>query len=155
MLWDGGAMGKIVLIVLLFYGTAMLPGFLLNMADRMTGSRNRRAAELAVGMLLFTGVSLVFSLLNRHSGRRTSGKKPFPGGNFKEKLPVLAKPLCGIMAAVIILVVNPVSDWLYYIGVFVCMGTVLWAILDIIRQHNKLTTRKLPQLNRRGGDEVG
>ncbi len=43
----------------------------------------------------------------------------------------------------------------YYIGAFVCMGTVLWAIMDIIRQHNLLTTRKLIQLGRRGGDEVG
>ncbi len=34
------------------------------------------------------------------------------------------------------------------------MGTVLWAIMDIIKQHNMLATRKLPQLNKRGGDEI-
>ena len=65
------------------------------------------------------------------------------------------KPLAGILLALMILIWNPVSDWFYYIGAFVCMGTVLWAIMDIIRQHNLLTTRKLPQLGRRGGDEIG
>jgi hypothetical protein len=26
--------------------------------------------------------------------------------------------------------------------------------MDIIKQHNMLATRKLPQLNKRGGDEI-
>ncbi len=62
------------------------------------------------------------------------------------------KPFGGMILAVIILMWNPVSDWFYYMGAFVCMGLVLWAILDIIKQHNLLTTRRLPQFNRRGGD---
>lgn len=84
---------------------------------------------------------------------RSLGKKPFGGGHFREKWPVLIKPLGGILLAFVILLADPVSDWFYYIGAFVCMGTVLWAVMDIIRQHNLLATRKLPQLNRRGGDE--
>lgn len=108
---------------------------------------------------MFYFIILLIILSNFVKGRssrrrgRSSDKKSLGGGHFKEKRLVLVKPLGGIALAVIILLVNPVSDWFYYIGAFVCMGMVLWAIMDIIRQHNLLTTRKLPQLNRRGGDE--
>ena len=67
---------------------------------------------------------------------------------------MLVKPFAGIVAAAMILVLNPVSDWIYYLGAFGCMCMVLWALMDIIKQHNMLTTRKLPQFNRRGGDEI-
>ena len=102
---------------------------------------------------------LLFVMMSRVIGRRgqsggKSAKKPFGGGHFKEKRPVLIKPLTGIAFAALILVLNPVSDWFYYIGALGCMGTVLWALMDIIRQHNRLTTRRLPQLGRRGGDEL-
>lgn len=66
----------------------------------------------------------------------------------------MIKPFGGIVLAAVILIIDPVSDWFYYIGAFACMGTVLWAIMDIIKQHNMLATRKLPQLNKRGGDEI-
>lgn len=73
--------------------------------------------------------------------------------NMKAKLPTLAKPLAGVLLSFVILLLNPVEDMFYYIGAFACMGTVLWSFIDIIRQHNELSTRKLPQFNRRGGDE--
>lgn len=71
----------------------------------------------------------------------------------KEKLPTLWKPIAGIAAAVLILLLNPVQDSFYYIGVILCLIMVIWAFADIVKQHNELTTRKLPQFNRRGGDE--
>ena len=97
----------------------------------------------------------ILGVIRGTSQRKRQKKKVFTGEHFREKWPTLIKPLSGILFAVVILVLNPVSDWFYYIGAFVCMGTVLWAIMDIIRQHNLLTTRKLIQLGRRGGDEVG
>lgn len=111
--------------------------------------------ESLVSMLPILLFAAVFHIAGR--GRRSgggSGKKPFGGGHFREKWPVLIKPLNGILFAFLILLLHPVSDWFYYIGALGCMGTVLWAIMDIIRQHNMLTTRRLPQLGRRGGDEI-
>lgn len=72
---------------------------------------------------------------------------------FKEKLPTLWKPIAGIVAAVVILLINPVHDMYYYVGVIVCLVMVMWAFMDIVKRHNELTMRKLPQFNRRGGDE--
>lgn len=73
--------------------------------------------------------------------------------DFNKKLKTLIKPMAGILCAILIFLWNPVADEYYYTGAFVCMGSVLWAIMDIIKQHNILTTRKLPQFNKRGGDE--
>jgi len=80
-------------------------------------------------------------------------KSEYVTGYWKEKLPTLAKPLAGIVVVIFILIMNPVSDWYYYLGAFVCMTMVLCAIIDIIKRHNMLSTRRLPQFNSRGGDE--
>lgn len=71
----------------------------------------------------------------------------------RSKFFVLTKPLIGVLIAVVILVVNPVEDLYYYAGVVACMFAVQWSIVDIIKQYNRFTTRKLPQFNRKGGDE--
>ena len=68
-------------------------------------------------------------------------------------LPVLAKPAAAILFAFVIMIWNPVSDLYYYGGAAASMAAVIWSFLDIIERHNMLATRKLPQFNRRGGDE--
>ena len=67
--------------------------------------------------------------------------------------PVLAKPIAAILLAIVIIICNPVSDLYYYGGAIVSMGAVIWTLMDVIGRYNVLTTRKLPQFNRRGGDE--
>ena len=101
---------------------------------------------------LFASVHLLNGLARQKSGKPA---RPFMGGHFKEKRSILIKPLGGIVLALLIWLINPVFDIFYYIGALGCMGTAFWAILDIMKQHNLLATRKLPQLNRRGGDEIG
>ena len=71
----------------------------------------------------------------------------------KEMFPVLVKPMAAILLAIVIIIWNPVSDLYYYGGAIVSMGAVIWTLMDIIGRYNVLTTRKLPQFNRRGGDE--
>jgi len=155
-----GSLGMVFMMILLFYGSVFLPHMVFGVVMGLTGragARNSSFLLMLTTVLCFSGCALVVSWLSssRREGRRGAERKPFLGGHFKEKWPILRKPLCGIGAAAVIWVCHPVWDWFYYIGALVCMGTVLWAILDIIRQHNRLTTRKLPQLNRRGGDEIG
>lgn len=99
-----------------------------------------------ITLLLLLSALIVFLLRSRT--RRKKYKVPF-----KKKFPTLVKPLAGIVASLLIAIINPVSDLFYYLGAFVCMASVLWAFIDIIKHHNILTTRKLPQFNRRGGDE--
>lgn len=72
---------------------------------------------------------------------------------WKMKLHILLKPLFTIVLALIVAFINPVSDIIYYGTGCVCLGSIFWTTLDIIECHNILTTRKLPQLGKRGGEE--
>lgn len=74
-------------------------------------------------------------------------------GSLKEMLPVLTKPGSAILLAIVISIWNPVSDLYYYGGSILSMGAVVWTLTDIIERYNVLATRKLPQLDKRGGDE--
>lgn len=49
--------------------------------------------------------------------------------------------------------INPVADWIYYVGAVVSLAAVLCTMLSIIHGYNILSTRPLPQLNKRGGEE--
>ncbi|MCI8887723.1 MAG: hypothetical protein HFG70_06520 [Hungatella sp.] len=151
--WGGGSFGKAAAMVGLFYMTALLPSAFLHLRImRGVGGAGREMALVFLNILMFLGFSLAVTVISGRQGRRR-GRKPFGGGCWKEKWPVLKKPMAGILAAVIILILDPVSDWFYYIGALVSMAMVCWSFLDIIRQHNLLATQRLPHLGRRGGDE--
>lgn len=109
-----------------------------------------RILQISVVVIILIPIIIPLSRMMRPS----SDKGKSYGSNWKRKLPVLLKPLGAIALAVLILIVNPVSDLIYYGGAILCMGMVCLGILDIIKQHNVLTTRKLPQFNKRGGDEL-
>jgi|GEM_PF-171335 len=76
-----------------------------------------------------------------------------PSAPFKWKLKYLLKPAISILAALIILIINPAEDLVYYIADISMTMLVVGAVIDAINQYNKLTTRPLPQFNKRGGDE--
>lgn len=133
---------------------SLLVNILMTVIIRMA-VRGSGAVSIMTVLIVFAGVvyAVISGLVGRSKGRPYKKRSRYKE-HLKEKWPTLIKPLGGIALAVLILIANPVSDLFYYIGACVCMGTVLWAIMDIIKQHNVLTTRKLPQFNRRGGDEL-
>lgn len=96
-------------------------------------------------------ISMIASLSSPQSAAKK--KNPFLYRQWKKKMPTLLKPILAIVIAFIIFIINPVADMPYYIAAIVCIGMSCIAFWDIIKYHNILTTRKLPQLNRRGGDE--
>lgn len=85
---------------------------------------------------------------------RTRRKKKAVSLPWKERIPVLLKPFAAIVLAVLILIINPVEDIYYYVAAIITMGVIIWNFVDILKRYNQLATRKLPQFNRRGGDEV-
>lgn len=90
--------------------------------------------------------------IKMNRSQNTSVKKGF-FKNLGEKKQTLAKPLIAFVLAVLIIILKPVEDLIYYIGAIVCLLGICWSIADILKLHNLLTTRKLPQLGKRGGDE--
>lgn len=107
-----------------------------------------RGGGMAAMLAVFVGCMVLMRIVSLDRWR-----KPMRKGDFKEMLPVLAKPVTAILLAFAILLWNPVSDLYYYGGACLSMAAVIWTLLDIIGRYNILATRKLPQFNRRGGDE--
>lgn len=112
----------------------------------LLASNGGNAAVLTVVFLLLFAVFTRITSSNR-------SPKSIRIGSLKESLPVLVKPGAAILLAIVIIIWNPVSDLYYYGGAVISMGAVIWTLMDIIGRYNMLTTRKLPQFNRRGGDE--
>ena len=48
---------------------------------------------------------------------------------------------------------KPVSDLWYYGGAVLILLTVVFVLLDLIRNYNRLAMRKLPQFDKKGGDD--
>lgn len=105
-------------------------------------------------VLIIMSPFFIFRVISGKNRESLLGKprRGMPSVGFKQKLPVLWKPLAGIVLAVLILILQPVHDGFYYMGTILCFGMVLWSFMDIIQQYNELTTRRLPQFNSRGGD---
>ena len=63
------------------------------------------------------------------------------------------KPMIGLIITILVFVLKPVEDMYYYIVAFISIFMAMWSFYNIIQKINILTTRKLPQLGKRGGDE--
>lgn len=61
--------------------------------------------------------------------------------------------LAAMIASIIVCMWNPVSDIWYYASACLIFLGILSTIIGIIRKYNILTTRKLPQFERKGGDD--
>ncbi len=48
---------------------------------------------------------------------------------------------------------NPVSDLWYYGAAILNLGAVLYNLMDVIKNYNRLAMRKLPQFDKKGGDD--
>lgn len=118
---------------------------------------------IGLGAFLLFGMSLT-SEKDRHTNK-SKEKKKFSNGKdrytnkreekmkFSEKIKKIYKPIIGIIIAIVIFILNPVSDLFYYGGTIISIIMTIWSFYDIIKELNLLTTRKLPQLEKRGGDE--
>ncbi len=70
-----------------------------------------------------------------------------------EKFILCLKPLIGIVLSIAVWFMAPAADEYYYISAMICIAGVLLSFFDITSLHNKLSTRPLPQFDKRGGDE--
>ncbi|MGN0377230.1 MAG: hypothetical protein ACI4ED_06310 [Suilimivivens sp.] len=71
----------------------------------------------------------------------------------KQKVPGFIGSLTAVIIAALIYFLNPVSDIWYYGGAILAFAGILFTIVDIIKEYNVLVTRKLPQFDRKGGDD--
>ncbi len=107
----------------------------------------------ALGMILIC--SPIIIALSNKKGHKVVETKPGVKGKAPagEKFMLCLKPLIGVVVAVLIWLLAPVADEYYYIASAACIVTLLMSMWDLVRGHNELATRKLPQFDKRGGDE--
>ena len=136
--------GSIIKIMQILIG-AILFTFIMPFVMVLVAFSGGNTAAVTVVFIIFAFLAYIIS-----SNRLP---KYIQKGSLKERFPMLAKPIAAILLAIIIIIWNPVSDLYYYGGSVISMSAVIWTLMDIIERYNVLTTRKLPQFNRRGGDE--
>jgi len=55
--------------------------------------------------------------------------------------------------SIVIWLINPYKDPLYYAGCLLMTACVIWCYFDVLYFYNQLMTRPLPQFNKHGGDD--
>ena len=76
-------------------------------------------------------------------------KKKTRIGTFK----YIYKEIIAVLIPIIVAIAHPVSDVYYYVGDLISLALVVLSFKDLINEHNLLVSNKLPQLEKRGGDE--
>jgi len=71
----------------------------------------------------------------------------------KVKIKYTYKSVLSILIGIIVFFLNFVDDLYYYGAALIMFGLIIWSFYDLIKEHNLLVSTKLPQLEKRGGDE--
>ncbi len=79
--------------------------------------------------------------------------KPYKKLDSSRGMPTFVLIFITVIIAALIALVNPVSDIYYYAATVLVLVSVILTNLGVINRHNVLSTRPLPQFNRKGGDD--
>lgn len=80
-------------------------------------------------------------------------KRKKPEKQYKVKFSYWSKYLAAILLSFGTIVLNPVSDMFYYGSAVIGLVLILFSFFDLVKIHNILVSRPIPQLEKRGGDE--
>ncbi len=61
--------------------------------------------------------------------------------------------IAAIVVGILILIGQPISDWWYYGGAVISLTGIFYTFKDIIHYYNIMSTRRLPQFDKKGGDD--
>lgn len=82
---------------------------------------------------------------NKKPVLRAASEKPKISGYFGA--------LAAIAVSVLLLIIHPVSDLYYYGGAILSLLAICFTIISIIQSYNVLSTHRLPQFDKQGGDD--
>ena len=122
-----------------------------------------KPVHVAIFGLIISIISLIFNLSQRKQLRERELRLDDKGYKSKNAKKNTTKEHISPMNIIFELVAIGIcafllTSWIvfdetYYIGAFIAIGLIVFSFKGLIDQHNKLTSRKLEQLNARGGDE--
>lgn len=97
------------------------------------------------------GVAIILAVIMIISVIYGIGKSNGASGGAKLMLSYIITAAVSLIGALIVLA-DPSEDLIYYGGVILLLAAIVVGQLFALTEYNMLTTRPLPQLNRRGGD---
>ena len=121
----------------------------------------RPAWLLGLGAVLAAVSAVIYGmeLDGIHKREHNLDDRGFMGKKEKRKKPgavlgrgffvTAALSAAAILSAAVIGIVRPVSDVYYYAGGLLALGAVLFNMIEIIRNYNRLAMRRLPQFDKK------
>lgn len=130
--------------------------FILNM-----GFTFRPVTALLFALILSIITHIVHAVEGKHIRARETlsddkgarGKMKINYSNTTGGKLVTIANIIAIIVALVVMFLNPVSDWYYYGCAIFALFTEFFLIMDVIARYNLLATRPLPQFNHKGGDD--
>lgn len=72
---------------------------------------------------------------------------------YKVKAKYWVKYLIAMILSLLMIIFSPVNDAWYYGAAIIGLTLIIWSFYDLVKIHNQLVSRPIPQLDKRGGDE--
>lgn len=95
--------------------------------------------------IMILGVTIVCCVIGMKNTNKIEDMKKSPG---------FVLSMGTVALALLIRLFNPVSDLWYYAGTLILLVAVLFNMIDVIRNYNRLAMRRLPQFDKKGGDDL-
>ena len=127
---------------------------ILNILMALCTANRQSGVKLQMVFLILYVVALILSprVIWVGGGRSTEPNIPLTAGDI---VSAIWKPGVGILAALVVLLCHPAAGIYYYVTATAIALLLGWDVLGILDRHNLLTSRPLPQFDRRGGEEDG
>jgi DNA-directed RNA polymerase subunit RPC12/RpoP len=107
----------------------------------LSGINFNKASQSSVWILIFLAVSIVTAALGIKRQKT------------KDHYWILGIMLGIQLVCFLIAKWHPIQDFLYYLCAIAAFGAILYAEFRILKEYNLASTRKMPQFERRGGDD--
>lgn len=107
-------------------------------------SSGSSSAGIGIIWLVILVASIVAAAMGMNKVHKVPGKKGLVG---------LITALVGVGLGATVILINPVSDYFYYGVTIIILAAEFFTLKDVMEQYNILSTRKLPQFNKQGGDD--
>lgn len=133
-----GKFGKVLAIMGAFYGVIALSSMVTALSSDSSSSGSK-----GLMFVILMAMTITFIV----GGLKMAA---IPG---KESVLGFIATAIGVMVAGFVCFFDPIYDVIFYGAAILCLLAVLLNIRDIINYYNVLSTRKLPQFEKQGGDD--
>ena len=131
------------------FGKALMYGFGVYAALNFIPIEFFNGFAFAAAVLVFV-VTLIVGIVSK---ARISRDRVIVKAPVSRKIGTSIFPIASMIITALMWIINPVSDVYFYVTAVIGMALIGVAVSKLVSKHNTLTSRKLPQFNKRGGEE--